>query len=291
MYSGILLSTSSLYQTTYPFRQNQKSDMDPPLPPGFAPFHPGFGENQYEKFHGQPHSAMNHAYQEHQMYSVHETPSQGFGFQHGQVMDSSPFYNQGFRYQYSVQQQVMAYPVTQPATQPRPQQVQVERITQEVLTVELEPPVSPLSRRRLRWTPELHERFNRAVKELGGYFKATPKGILEKMNVKGITREHLKSHLQKVRNRVHAESPAKIMGPGTQYDTNSSAPQFSEGQHGRLLGSCEALNHHNHMIGPVKDPANGPTIPLTSDYHQNLWRALTEDRAHKEMKFKDSNLN
>lgn len=26
---------------------------------------------------------------------------------------------------------------------------------------------------------------------------------------------------------------------GTQYNTNISAPRFSEGQHGRLLGSCE----------------------------------------------------
>lgn len=144
--------------------------MDPPLPPGFAPIHPGFGENHYEKFHGQPHSAMNSAYQEHHMYSVHEAPSQGLGFQRGQVMDSSPFYNQGFRYQYSVQQQVVTYPVTQATTQTQPQQVQVERNAQEVLIVELEPPASPISRPRLRWTPELHERFNRAVQELGGYF-------------------------------------------------------------------------------------------------------------------------
>lgn len=172
MYPGILLSKSSLYKTTYPLHQNQKSDMDPPLPPGFAPIHPGFGENHYEKFHGQPHSAINPTYQEHQMYSVQETSSQGFGFQHGQVMDSSPFYNQSqrFRYQYSVQQQVMTYPVTQPANQTQHQQVQVERNAQEVLIVELERPAFPMTRPRLRWTPELHERFNRAAQELGGYF-------------------------------------------------------------------------------------------------------------------------
>ncbi|KAK1373604.1 hypothetical protein POM88_029797 [Heracleum sosnowskyi] len=247
--------------------------MDSLVPPGFAPIQPGFGENYYENFHGQPHSAMNPAFED-QMYSVHETPGQGFGFQQAQVMDNAPLYRQGFSYQYSVQQQVMTYPVTQAATQGQPQQVQVERSAQEhVLIVELERPVLPASRPRLRWTPELHERFTRAAQELGGYFKATPKAILKKMNVRGLTRDQLKSHLQKVRNRVlHTESSGvlhtesfgvlqtesleEIMGPGTQHNTNFSAPQILEGQHGRLLGSCEAPNHHsNHMIGPVEDPA------------------------------------
>lgn len=168
MYSGVLLSTSSLYQT-YPFYQNQNSDMDSLVPPRFAPIQPGFGEN-YREYYGQPRSAMNPAYQD-QMYPVHETPGQGFGFQQGQVMDNAPFRHQGFSYQYSVQQQVMTYPVTQPATQAQPQQVQVERNAQEhVLIVELERPVLPASRPRLRWTAELHERFHRAAQELGGYF-------------------------------------------------------------------------------------------------------------------------
>ncbi|XP_042447049.1 myb-related protein 2-like isoform X2 [Zingiber officinale] len=52
---------------------------------------------------------------------------------------------------------------------------------------------------RLKWTPELHDRFIEAVNQLGGADKATPKTIMRLMGIPGLTLYHLKSHLQKCR--------------------------------------------------------------------------------------------
>ncbi|XP_057463096.1 two-component response regulator ARR12-like [Actinidia eriantha] len=54
---------------------------------------------------------------------------------------------------------------------------------------------------RLRWTPDLHHSFVRAIERLGGQEKATPKLILQLMDVKGLGIAHVKSHLQMYRSK------------------------------------------------------------------------------------------
>ncbi|OEL27585.1 hypothetical protein BAE44_0011395 [Dichanthelium oligosanthes] len=86
-----------------------------------------------------------------------------------------------------------------------------EHIVHQLISVptipeQLHPTVSPpatinfhspqRTRVRRRWTREMHDRFRDAVNQLGGGENAKPKAILEIMNVEGLTRDQVKSHLQ-----------------------------------------------------------------------------------------------
>ncbi|KAH9309053.1 hypothetical protein KI387_036964, partial [Taxus chinensis] len=59
---------------------------------------------------------------------------------------------------------------------------------------------------RLRWTPDLHHSFINAVERLGGQDRATPKLVLQLMDVKGLTIAHVKSHLQMYRSMKNDEN-------------------------------------------------------------------------------------
>ncbi|KXG33682.1 transcription factor PCL1-like isoform X1 [Sorghum bicolor] len=66
---------------------------------------------------------------------------------------------------------------------------------------------------RMVWTPELHHRFVEAVAHLGDK-GAVPKAIVRLMNVEGLTRENVASHLQKYRIYLkRTRSPGKPQQP------------------------------------------------------------------------------
>ncbi|KAK4794262.1 hypothetical protein SAY86_012256 [Trapa natans] len=84
---------------------------------------------------------------------------------------------------------------------------------------------------RMRWTTSLHARFVHAVEHLGGHERATPKSVLELMDVKDLTLAHVKSHLQMyrtLRNTDKAAASSEGSGdddfllPGKQVQQNGS---------------------------------------------------------------------
>ncbi|XP_009800761.1 probable transcription factor KAN2 isoform X2 [Nicotiana sylvestris] len=84
---------------------------------------------------------------------------------------------------------------------------------------------------RMRWTSTLHARFIHAVELLGGHERATPKSVLELMDVKDLTLAHVKSHLQMyrtVKTTDKAAAGAASSGQSEVFDNGSSGDNNSE---------------------------------------------------------------
>ncbi|ESQ55651.1 hypothetical protein EUTSA_v10026166mg [Eutrema salsugineum] len=96
---------------------------------------------------------------------------------------------------------------------------------------------------RMRWTTTLHAHFVHAVQLLGGHERATPKSVLELMDVQDLTLAHVKSHLQMYRTIKSTEKPTTSSG---QSDTCENGSQSNSERQARGLwnnSSSEARFH------------------------------------------------
>lgn len=114
-----------------------------------------------------------------------------------------------------------------------------------------------LKKPRLVWTPQLHKRFIEVVAHLG-IKNAVPKTIMQLMNVEGLTRENVASHLQKY--RLYTKRMQSNEGPSSSDHLFTSAPTP---QSLRESGeSAHLRNTNGHMATPNLMPYQPQMMPM-----------------------------
>ncbi|CAK9863216.1 unnamed protein product [Sphagnum jensenii] len=116
-----------------------------------------------------------------------------------------------------------------------------------------EPNARTLKRPRLVWTPQLHKRFVDAVGHLG-IKNAVPKTIMQLMNVEGLTRENVASHLQKYRLYLKRMQGLSSEGPSASDHLFASTPIPPN------LGGPHYMPNHRDDVGPL--PFASPNVPI-----------------------------
>ncbi|KAL6627773.1 hypothetical protein ACP70R_031499 [Stipagrostis hirtigluma subsp. patula] len=123
-------------------------------------------------------------------------------------------------------------------------------------------------RRRLVWTSELHEKFVRAYRTLGR--DAVPKKILGLMDVEGLTRDNVASHLQKYRDNlrrrgqpVRRRTNGRIMHARVVPDARRAVPLQAIPPPQPQAPSTSASLHHQRALPPQRQgPFAAPNMSL-----------------------------
>ncbi|XP_047331972.1 two-component response regulator ORR24-like [Impatiens glandulifera] len=126
------------------------------------------------------------------------------------------------------------------------------------------------------WTEELHAKFIAAIDELGEG-RCYPKEILQLMNVKGLTRMQVASHLQKCRNdNWRAPESRKSQSHNAQANVVHSHPEPNKITL-RKFGSMPRLGKMSNPHNTSQSKSNSTQSYLPTPNHSSLGNLLGND--------------